>query len=250
MLTRKLYFCVLTFAAIFAFTPAFAQLQKTVCLVKGDVVNGAGEKLSGAIVAVYKGTEKVVTTRSNSEGKFTAIVQPGTTYRVTFVAPMYAFDEETLIVPPTDKYLEIPMHASLKPMHDGQSFSLLQPVFMDKSATIEINAIPQLDEIVNEVRHNPSLSLAITVYPDHPIKSAKKDAKEQQLVASRSNALTSYLMSAGVSEKNYTVVKSTTVPEGRFPRSAAVAAVKTSKKKKKAQVELMPQYVQIIARLG
>jgi outer membrane protein OmpA-like peptidoglycan-associated protein len=243
----KLRLVALATLMLFISSGASAQLQNTVCLLKGDLVGGDGQKLSGATIGIYNGTEKVTTTRSNSEGKFTAILKPATTYRVTFTAPMCAYDEETVVVPATDKYLEIPLHAALKAMHDGQPFALAQPVFSDQSATVEISAIPQLDDIINEVKHNPKLSLSITVYPDHPIKSAKKDAKEQQLAASRSNAITSYLMSNGVSEKSYTIERATTVPEGQFPRTAEVV---TTKKKKKGVPSLMPQYIQIIARLG
>ncbi len=229
-------------------TPATAQLQKTVCLLKGELVTSDGQKLSGATVAIYNGTEKVTTTRSNTDGKFTAIVHPATTYRVTFTHPQYSYNEETVVVPATEKYLEVPLHASLRPLHDGQAFALSQPVFMEKSATIEQSALSQLDEIVNEVKHNPKLTLTITVYPDHPIKNPKKDVKEQQLAAGRSNAITSFLLSNGVSAKSFSIVKSTDVPDGQFPRTITTAA----KKKKKATTErvMIPQYVQIQAHLG
>ena len=226
---------------------ASAQLQKTVAMLKGDVVGQDGEKVSGVSIAIYNGTDKLTTTRSTNEGKFSAILQPGNTYRVTFTHPSFLFDEETITAPASEKYLEIPLHASLKPLRDGQSFTITQPIFDQKSSTISQAAIPQLDAIVTVMKHNPKVSLAITVYPDQPIKS-KKDAKQEQLTLGRSSAVTSYLLANGISETSFTITRSNTVPEGRFPTTVTTPA--TKKKKAKTTQVLIPQYIDIVAHLS
>jgi len=211
---------------------AEAQFQKVVCMLKGDVLTTSGEKVSGATVLIYHGSERVASTHTNSDGKFSSVVPPGATYRVTCTHPAYSYAEVDAIVPETDKYLEVPVHITVKSMTEGQAFSLNTPVF-------------------EQMKHNPKLTLAITVYPDHAIRSAKKDAAQVQLVAARANAITSYLLASGIGASQFTITQSKTVPEGQFPRSNQDSAAATGKKKKKSKsAGLMPQYIQIVSHFG
>jgi hypothetical protein len=231
---------------------ALAQLQKTVALLKGDVSAQDGSELSGASIAVYKGTDKVASTRTNDQGKFTAILQPGTNYRIAISHPTSLYMEDAIEVPASEKYLEVPYHASLKPLHDGMTYEIPTPVFMPGSSEIEAGAKSALEGLVTTLKHNPKLSISCNIFPDAPIKGGKKDAKadakQQALLLSRATSLTSYFTSSGISEASYSINKGKTVPAGRFPQTVVVT--KGKKGKPKSTTVLVPQYAEIITHLS
>jgi hypothetical protein len=232
--------------------PVFAQLQNTVALLKGDIATAEGDKISGATIAIYKGTDKVLTTHTNEEGKFTSVLHPGNTYRLTINHPNYLYSEEIVSIPESEKYLEVPFHASIKPLQDGKIYDLPQPVFMPGSTTMEQSAVDNFEEIVSTVKHNSKLTLSIMVYPDAPIKGGKKDAKadakQQAIVLGRATAIASFFTTRGISDKSVAVTQAKTVPVGRFPQTVVVT--KGKKGKPKSTTILVPQYVEIVTHLG
>ena len=253
---KQLYF-ILTVAtsALFMTAPAHSQLSKSVGLLKGDVVSNSGEHLTGLNVIILKGTERVTSTKSNTDGKFTAILQPNATYRVAINSNEYGYHEDTIVVPSLDHYQEFPLHVVLIALHDGQMLTLDKPVFLTKSSLIESPAIADLEKIADLMHHNNKVSVSITVYPDAPIKS-KKDPAEQQLVGSRATAVRSFFLGKNIPANRITVLTGSTVPPGRFASSHSVAETPStsSGKKKKKQSEakpgLMPQYMEIVAHLA
>jgi hypothetical protein len=231
---------------------ALAQLQKTVALLKGDVLAQDGSPLSGASVSVYKGTDKVLTTHTNDQGKFTAIVQPGTSYKIAITHPTSLYLEDAVVIPASEKYLEFPYHASLKPLLDGMAYDIPTPVFMPGNSEIEAGAKTALDGLVTTLKHNPKISIICNVYPDAPIKGGKKDAKsdakQQSLLVSRATSLAAYFSSAGIQEAAYSINTAKTVPAGRFPQTVVVT--KGKKGKPKSTTVLVPQYAEIITHLS
>jgi hypothetical protein len=110
------------------------------------------------------------------------------------------------------------------------------------------------------MKHNPKLSVGVTVYPDAPVKT-KKDAAQKTLAASRETSMRSYFLNKGISESRFSVVSEvTSIPPGKFQPNnpsfpPATATPVPSKKKKKSKATapapsgLVPQYVQIVAHL-
>src|SRR6266542_4074213 len=95
-------------AAILTFTLAvpalsFAQ-QKVVTLLEGDAISMTGSKPSGVAISILRGIEKVNSTKTNSEGKFTAVLQPNATYRIQFQSNEFFYHEDTIVVPALEKY--------------------------------------------------------------------------------------------------------------------------------------------------
>lgn len=225
---------------------ANAQIQKTVTLLKGEVVS-EGQKVAGCQVSIYKGTEKVFTTKSNSEGKFTATLPPNTTYRVAFTSGKHLFHEEMLVVPAMEKFAETKLHASLRPLRSGETFPLTAMVFAPKSSLIEGAAATQLEEIAKIAKSNPKLSLIIKVYPDATTK-AGKDAAQQKLVASRASAVMSFLLSKGIQQKSFEIEQNSSAPPsgGKF----SVEVTETKKKKKITKTVLVPQYIEVTTKIG
>ncbi|HWF44821.1 MAG TPA: hypothetical protein VG537_09280 [Candidatus Kapabacteria bacterium] len=228
--------------------PAAAQISKSVGLLKGEITSDNGEHLSGIPVKILKGTENVNSTRSNSDGKFTAILQPNATYRIAIASNEYGYHEDTIVVPALSEYQEYPLHVVLTAMRDGERPALNSPVFLPKSSLIEAAATADLEKVADLMRHNSRISLAVTVYPDALVKS-KKDAAQQRLVNARAAAMRSFFLGKSIAPNRINVTTGTTVPPGRF----ATNITETSSKKKKKQptkTVLVPQYVEIVTHVA
>ena len=243
-------------ALLFIANNAGAQISKSVGLLKGDVVSSDGSSLPGVSFSIFKGVDKLTSTKSNSEGKVSTILQQNATYRIAVTSSGYMYHEDTVQVPTLSAYQEFPLHIVLTPLKDGQSFDLPLQIFVPNSSDISSGAMPELAKVTNELKHNQKLSVSITVYPDAPVMS-KKDAAQQKLVAGRETTVRSYFLGKSISSDKFSVESITTsIPPGRFPAPPASAASATkSKKKKKAATTptapgLVPQYVEIVAHLA
>jgi outer membrane protein OmpA-like peptidoglycan-associated protein len=242
-------------ALIFITSNAGAQLSKAVGLLKADVVSSDGTTLPGVSFSIFKGVDKLTSTKSNSEGKISTILQPNATYRVAVTSSGYMYHEDTVQVPSLSAYQEFPLHIVLTPLKDGQSFDLPTQIFVPNSSDISSTAMPELGKIANELKHNQKLSVAVTVYPDAPVVT-KKDAAQQKLVASRETSIRSYFLGKSISSERFSVESvTTTIPPGKFPPPPASAQTPAKSKKKKksaapAAPGLVPQYVEIVAHVA
>src|SRR5689334_4931205 len=112
---KYLILLVLGLIAVPFSTTSFAQANKIVALIKGQVSSVSGEKLKDVQVVIYKGNgERVNTGKTNTDGKFQIIVQPGENYRIGYSHASYYYKEEALNIPSTGKYQEVPISAALK----------------------------------------------------------------------------------------------------------------------------------------
>ncbi|HET6402235.1 MAG TPA: carboxypeptidase-like regulatory domain-containing protein [Candidatus Kapabacteria bacterium] len=261
------------FAILFALTVvsnASAQISRSVGLLKGEVTLADGTALENIPVVVFRETERVTSTKSSPEGKVTAILQPNATYRIAVSASGYMYHEDTITVPALTAYREFPLHIVLTPLRDGQTFELAVPVFQPRSRDISDAAFPELDRVVDELKHNQKLSVSVVVYPDAPMKNVpmktKKDAAarianntQEALAAARETSMRSYLLGKNLPDSRFTVESvTTTIPEGRFPLPANLIVhpkpVRSrGRKKKLAEPEepsLFPQYVEIMAHVA
>lgn len=248
-----------TFAALLAIAllshTATAQISRSVGLLKGEVTLADGTPLANVPVVIFRETERVTSTKSNSDGNVTAVLQPNATYRIAVNSSGYMYQEETVTVPTLSAYREFPLHITLTPLRDGETFDLSLPIFEPRSRDIDGAAMPELDRIADELKHNPKLSVSVVVYPDAPVKS-KKDAAQKSLAAARETSMRSYLLGKNVSSSRFTVESvTTTIPEGKFPMPEnMIVHAKPSKRKGKknepAQPALFPQYVEVMAHVA
>ncbi len=270
------FFAVL-FTLAFLANAASAQISRSVGLLKGDVTLADGTPLANIPVVIFRETERVTSTKSNSDWNVTAILQPNATYRIAVNSSGYMYHEETLTVPALSAYREFPLHIVLTPLRDGQVFDLPLPVFEPRSRDIDPAAMPELYRVADELKHNPRLSVSVVVYPDAPVKpnaplKSKKGAAarlardariahdaQMSLVAARETSMTSYFLGKNISSSHFTVESVTTsIPDGRFPMPAnLIVHPKPTKwrgrnKKPSPPVEpaLFPQYVEIMAHVA
>ncbi len=233
----------------------FAQISHSVGLLKGQVTLADGTPLANVPVIIFRGVDRINTTRSTSDGRITSILQPNGMYRFAVSEPGYMYSEDTLNVPALSAYQEFPVHIVLTPLRDGELFHLPQPVFEPRARDIDPAADAELNAIALQLKHDPKLSVSIVVYPDAPIKT-KRDAAQKSLVTSRVASMQSYLIGQGVSEDRFSVESVTTmIPAGRFPMPANLlsrekpARYRRGRKKEPEEPSLFPQYVEIMAHV-
>jgi|SRR5665213_363142 len=253
-----LHLFAILFALAVVTNVASAQISKSVGLLKGEVTLADGTPLANIPVVIFRETERVTSTKSNSGGNVTAILQPNATYRIAVNSSGYMYHEEMLTVPPLSAYQEFPLHITLTPLRDGQIFELSLPVFEPHSRDINGAAMAELDRIADELKHNPKLSVSVVVYPDAIVKS-KKDAAQKSLAAARETSVRSYFLGKNVSSSRFSVESvTTTIPEGRFPMPANLMdhpkPAKWKGRKKMTTVvavpTMFPQYVEIMAHVA
>ena len=214
-----------------ACTNSHAQLSKPTALLKGEVRSEEDQSVvAGLQVAVMKGSDRVASSKTNVDGKFTAIVPPGGQYRISYTSKDYAFREDTINVPSADKYQEIAVRTTVMPLRDNQDFTPKQPVFVHGSSTIDHVAAERLDQLATLVRKNGRVRLQVAVYPDMEITS-KKDAPQQRLLDQRATALRSFFLSRNVSSANISVEALPTLSGTDATASVMEAPAKGKKKK-------------------
>jgi hypothetical protein len=132
-------------------------------------------------------------------------------------------------------------------MRDGERLALNSPVFLPKSSLIEAPATADLEKVADLMRHNSKVSVAVTVYPDAPVKT-KKDAAQLRLVNARAAAVRSFFLGKSIAANRINITTGTTVPPGRFAMNAPETPSK-KKKKQPTKTVLVPQYVEIVTHL-
>src|ERR1019366_4961557 len=155
----------------FATQTGNAQISKSVGLLKGDVTLSDGTPVANVPIGIFKGVDRVSTPKSSPDGKISTILQQSSTYRFVVNSSDYMYHEDTLKIGALKSYQEFPIHIVLTPLKDGQTFDISKPVFPPRSQAILSGSLPELDRIVDQMKHNPKLSASITVYPDAPVKT-------------------------------------------------------------------------------
>jgi hypothetical protein len=253
---KYLILLVFSLFSISASTTGFAQASKIVALLKGQVTSQSGEKLKDVQVIVYKGGERINTGKTNTEGKFQIILQPNAEYRIGYSHGSYYYKEETLSIPASDKYQEVPVSASLKELEFGKPYPMSSLIFEPRSSSISSTVLSDLEGLAQVMKRNNKVSLIITVYPDET-PAGKNAAKQNDLAAARKAAISTYLLSKNIS--NYTININTSVPPGKYERTLVMteepAATGKKKKSKKAapaksvsKKVMVPQYAEFVMR--
>ena len=234
-------------------TSLLAQGNKPVALMKGEVESSDGEKISGVQVSVSKGSENINNVKTNSEGKFQIILKPDANYTVAFSHPKYYFKEEKVTVPDLDKYREIPIKVSMRPLELNRPYKFNALIFEPKSAKIENAVMSDLENIAVAVKRN-KVSLKITAYPDES-PTGKKASAQTGLANSRKSALTSFFLTHGVTASSFSCDVNNNQPTtASFERMVTAEPADGSGKKKKgkgktptgAVKKMVPQYAEIV----
>jgi len=238
--------------------PLYAQGNKPVALLKGQVTSTKGGNVADVSVSAFEGSKLINTGKTNTDGKFQIILKSGIQYKLTYSNADYYYQEEQLSIPPSDKYQEVPKTVQLRPLELNSAFPFSTLVFEPKSSKIEGAVMADLENIANAAKRN-KLSLKCTVYPD-ATPSGKSAAAQTDLANSRKSALTSFFMSKNLSSSSFTIDINNSLPAGKYERMITdtpeePAATKGKKKKAKAakpvtKKVMVPQYAEIMMTKG
>ena len=245
--------CSLLLAGAHTTQAQLGKLSKPVGMVRGEVTSKDGQALGGISVTILRGTERVSTTKTTPDGKFSMVLNPGATFRVIINEANYLYHEDTLVIPALTAYQEYPVHVTLVALRDGESLTPETPVFQAGSAKIEAAALARIGELADLLRHNLRLVIAVTVYPDQVINDPKRDAAQVRLADARAGAIRDLFTQHGVLAGRYTFTKATSVPAGRFPVAGQASAAPAKKKGKGAggaSGKMLPQYAEFVAQIS
>jgi hypothetical protein len=250
-------FILAVFLALGAVT-AFAQGNKPVALLKGQITSTKGGNVSDVNVSAYEGGKLINSGKTNTDGKFQIILKSGITYKLTYSNSDYYYQEEQLVIAPAEKYQEIQKTIQLKPLELNSAFPFATLVFEPKSSKIEAAVMTDLENIANAAKRN-KLSLRCTVYPD-ATPSGKNAATQNDLASARKTALTSYFMSKNLSASNFSIDINNSLPAGKFERTITETPEETTTKGKKKKSKtaakpvtkkvMVPQYAEIMMVKG
>ncbi|HYM19696.1 MAG TPA: OmpA family protein [Candidatus Kapabacteria bacterium] len=233
MINRSITAAALILAALLVMSStASAQMNKVVALVKGSVQTTSGSPVSDVQIQVYKGGEKVTNTKSTSEGKFQMVMQPNTDYKLICTNSKYYYTEQAFSIPALEKYQEVPVTVTMRPLELGSPFPFSAPVFAPKSKTISQSVTNDLDNIAAQMKRNTKLTLNVTVYPDEP-PTGKKANAQNDLASARKNAIAGYFLSKGLNAASVSVSTSNEVPPGKFTATVTTSDDPPAKGKKK-----------------
>lgn len=236
----------------------FAQANKPVALLKGQISSTKGGNIADVNVSAFEGSKLINTGKTNTDGKFQIILKSGIQYKLTYSNSNYYFQEEQLSIPPSDKYQEVPKSVQLRPLELNTPYTFPALVFEPKSSKIEPAVMTDLENIAAAAKRN-KLTLKCTVYPD-ATPTGKSAANQTELANSRKSALTTFFMSKNLSSTNFTIEINNTVPIGKFERMITESPeepVSKGKKKKKSKSSkpvtkkaMVPQYAEIVMTEG
>lgn len=253
---RSVFVSAIVLAALTSVSSA--QMSKVVALVKGQVQSTSGGAVADVAIQVYKGSEKVNTTKSTSEGKFQMILQPGTDYKLICTNAKFYSQEQALPIPAMEKYAEVPVTITMRPLELGTPYPFGDLVFEPKSSVVSPKVTSDLDAIVAQLKRNSKLSLAVTVYPDMST-TGKAGAAQTDLANARKNAISGYFLGKGLNSSSVSVTTSTAFGPGKFERMVTMddpappaKGKKAPKKKAKttAPVKMkVPQNADIVMKL-
>ncbi len=186
---------ILTFALISQFG-IFAQS----CFAPVEVlVTDLNKKpYSGDKILFYgKKNHKVVSAISNAKGVFVVQLPCGDTYDIKVSSVGEEQDYNTLEIPtlgPGEAFQDMKLHVYYEL---PQEFTLQDLKFETAKATIQTSSYPSLNLVADFLKRKPTMQIEIGGHTD----SDGDDKMNLQLSKDRANAVKTYLISKGVSEK-------------------------------------------------
>lgn len=201
---------------------ASAQVaMNTVVSVTGNVLNQVSHIPCGVTITVYdsKGA-KLNKVKSNSADGYYLVtgLKPGGTYKFAISGNGYFNDEIAIVIPQTDKYLEISKDILTLPLYDNVKLPCTVSPFELNKSKIRFGADAYLKEFALPLTLNKNVRIQILCYPDN---NTDKEANIQ-LTKARAEALKDFFVNSGVSADRITISGSeTTDPKNPPPAGKA-----------------------------
>jgi hypothetical protein len=189
--------------------------QNVTILLKGKVIDEAGNALQGVQIQFKDGENSAGKTKSQNNGEFTFVLKPGKTYSAIFDRSDILQSDINMTVPQVTSYEELQKTFTVRVIKKGENLGEYHVFANDKADLIDS---PFFEKITQMLKRMRSLKISITVSNITKVKKAKASKKkgkniqpETQLTFGqlRIKVLLDKLISTGTSESRIQLIEGT-----------------------------------------
>lgn len=189
--------------------------QNVTILLKGKVVDEAGNALQGVTIQFKDGESSAGKTKSQNSGDFTIVLKPGKTYSTLFDRSDILQSDMNFTTPSVTSYQELQKTFTVRVIKKGENLGEYHVFANDKADLIESPFFEKITQMLKKMR---SLTISITVSNITKAKKAKPSKKKGKNVQPetqlsfgqlRIKALLDKLISIGTSESRIQLIEGT-----------------------------------------
>jgi hypothetical protein len=189
--------------------------QNATILLKGKVIDEAGNALPGVNIQFKDGESSAGKTKSQNTGDFTFVLKPGKTYSTFFDRSDILQSDIDFTTPSVTSYQELQKTFTVRVIKKGENLGEYRVFANDKADLIESPFFEKITQMLKKMR---SLNISITVSNITKAKKAKPSKKKGKNVQPetqlsfgqlRIKALLDKLISIGTSESRIQLIEGT-----------------------------------------
>jgi hypothetical protein len=189
--------------------------QNVTILLKGKVIDEAGNALPGVNIQFKDGESSAGKTKSQNTGDFTFVLKPGKTYSTFFDRSDILQSDIDFTTPSVTSYQELQKTFTVRVIKKGENLGEFRVFANDKADLIESPFFEKITQMLKKMR---SLNISITVSNITKAKKAKPSKKKGKNVQPetqlsfgqlRIKALLDKLISIGTSESRIQLIEGT-----------------------------------------
>lgn len=212
----------LIFAIIIAISPkTHSQFINTIVSVTGNIYNAITKAPISVNIELFDANNtRIQKVKSNSKDGyyFLTSLKPGNTYELRISEFDYMKQSFPVIVPNTDKYLEVSKDMLLIPKKIGTEIPIKIKLFEFNKSNLKNGADVFLNDYVSLLKLNPTVKVRIVCYPDSPADATKNG----QLTQERSNNIRNFFIDKGIEPDRLIAQNSTIIdPNNPIPTGKA-----------------------------
>jgi outer membrane protein OmpA-like peptidoglycan-associated protein len=175
--------------------PEEMRPQPTI-IITGTVTNAKTNSVVSAYVMVedINTNELIAVNKSNSSGKYLAVLPAGRTYSVSANKEGFFFYSQSFDVPKQTKYQEIIKDIQLKPIEKGTKVVINNIFFETGKAILTPQSHLELEKAFDLLRTNPSMVIEVGGHTDN----IGDEESNMKLSHDRAKAVREYLVNRGI----------------------------------------------------
>lgn len=187
--------------------------QNVTILLKGKVIDEAGNALQGVQIQFKDGENSAGRTKSQNNGEFSFVLKPGKTYSAMFDRSDILQSDINMTVPQFTSYQELQKTFTVRVIKKGENLGEYHVFANDKADLIQSIFYEKVSQILKKMR---SLNISITVSNITKAKKAKPSKKKGKNIQSetqlsfgqqRIKVLIDKLISIGTSESRIQLIE-------------------------------------------
>ena len=187
--------------------------QNVTILLKGKVIDEAGNALQGVQIQFKDGENSAGRTKSQNNGEFSFVLKPGKTYSAMFDRSDILQSDINMTVPQFTSYQELQKTFTVRVIKKGENLGEYHVFANDKADLIQSTFYEKITQMLKKMR---SLNISITVSNITKAKKAKPSKKKGKNIQSetqlsfgqqRIKVLIDTLISIGTSESRIQLIE-------------------------------------------